>query len=72
MGGLKTPPTNSQKKTLISLPIIRAVKNVCRLCLFAGDRVTPFSLLLERIYRDVGAFSGAKGAKEAIRSAVPR
>ena len=46
------------------------VQNV--LCLFAGDRVTPFSLLLERIYRDVGTFSGAKGAKEAIRSAVPR
>eukprot|EP00434_Breviolum_minutum_P011846 symbB.v1.2.010451.t1/scaffold669.1/size295035/2 len=33
-------------------------------------RVTPFSLLLERIYRDVGTFSGAQGAKEAIRSAA--
>lgn len=36
------------------------------------DRVTPFSLLLERIHRDVGTFSGAKGAKDAIRSAAPR
>lgn len=72
MGGLKNTTNQLPTKTLISLPIIRAVKNVCRLCLFAGDRVTPFSLLLERIYRDVGTFSGAKAAKEAIRSAVPR